>query len=426
MRFLFVFNTPGFLRYFDTTLERLLAGGHEVVLTFQRPDLRPESLEVLELENPRLRIVEKALVRTDDYAEVAETVRVCADYVRYLDPRFAELEYLRSRMRTRALRVSPFMHRFADRTSITGPAARAIVRFLLACERAIPSATNIESFISEVSPDAVLVSPLVTSASPQTDYVKSAQRLGIPAGLLVASWDNLTNKGLMRVVPDKVFVWNETQCTEAVKFHRVPRRRVVLTGAQPFDRWFGREPRETRAEFCTKVGLDPDFESAQAKLLEPLGFAPERLRRETCQGWAAPEREGLSKQLRRLLAVAGGKRGPPLVGPTLERLQIELVAVEDERVAAGAGHDRTRGKLVPETGNVDLNGFDGGLGWLLPELRHEPLERDRLPGSEQERDQYRLLLCPSHGKAPAAAVDDIERAQDAVLQRRLPPADSHN
>jgi hypothetical protein len=258
MRFLFVFNTPGFLRYFDTTLERLLAGGHEVVLTFQRPDLRPESLEILELENPRLRIVEQAPTRKDDYAELAETVRVCADYVRYLDPRFVELEYLRSRMRTRALRVSPLMHRFANRTSINGPLARATLRFLLACERAIPSAGNIETFISEIAPDAVLVSPLVTSASPQTDYIKSAQRLGIPAGLLVASWDNLTNKGLMRVVPDKVFVWNDTQRTEAVKFHRVPRRRVVLTGAQPFDRWFGREPRETRAEFCTKVGLDPN------------------------------------------------------------------------------------------------------------------------------------------------------------------------
>src|SRR5439155_27346423 len=53
------------------------------------------------------------------------------------------------------------------------------------------------------------------------------------------------------------FVWNETQKQEAGEYHDVPAKRVVLTGAQPFDRWFGRQPRETREQFCTKVGLDP-------------------------------------------------------------------------------------------------------------------------------------------------------------------------
>src|SRR5438552_3563850 len=97
MRVLFVFNTPGFLRYFDTTIEQLLARGHEVVLTFQRPDLRPESLKVLGRGNPRLHIVKHAPAREDAYAEIAETVRAASDYVRYLDPHLAELEYLRNR-----------------------------------------------------------------------------------------------------------------------------------------------------------------------------------------------------------------------------------------------------------------------------------------------------------------------------------------
>ena len=34
---------------------------------------------------------------------------------------------------------------------------------------------------------------------------------GIPAGVCVASWDNLTNKGVIRSDPDAVFVWNEAQ-----------------------------------------------------------------------------------------------------------------------------------------------------------------------------------------------------------------------
>lgn len=257
MRLLFVFNTPGFLRYFDTTIEQLLDRGHEVVLTFQRPDLRPESLEILDLDNPRLTIIEECPSRSDRYAKVAGRVRAAADYIRYLDPKLKDLEFLRTRQRARSLRMMPSLSVFGDRRSIWGPAARTLVKFFLACERALPSAPEIETFISEIGVDAVLVSPLVTSASPQVDYVKSAQALGIPGGLCVASWDNLTNKGLMRVRPDRVFVWNETQRDEAVRLHGVPRRRVVLTGAQPFDRWFGREPHETRDHFCRKVGLDP-------------------------------------------------------------------------------------------------------------------------------------------------------------------------
>jgi hypothetical protein len=59
------------------------------------------------------------------------------------------------------------------------------------------------------------------------------------------------------VVPDRLFVWNGAQREEAVTLHRVPAERVAVTGAQPFDRWFGRRPTSDRAEFCARVGLDP-------------------------------------------------------------------------------------------------------------------------------------------------------------------------
>jgi hypothetical protein len=42
-----------------------------------------------------------------------------------------------------------------------------------------------------------------------------------------------------------------------VEFHGIPAERVAVTGAQPFDRWFDREPAQTREAFCAMVGL-PD------------------------------------------------------------------------------------------------------------------------------------------------------------------------
>jgi hypothetical protein len=151
----------------------------------------------------------------------------------------------------------PLLERtIGHRDTLPRPVTRALVSALLVAERALPSAPEIEDVLRLLAPDAVFVSPLVTGGSPQTDYVKSARALGIPSGVLVASWDNLTNKGLIRVLPDRVFVWNEAQRTEAAALHRVPPERVVVTGAQPFDRWFGREPTASREAFCARVGLD--------------------------------------------------------------------------------------------------------------------------------------------------------------------------
>jgi hypothetical protein len=61
----------------------------------------------------------------------------------------------------------------------------------------------------------------------------------------------------MRVVPDRVIVWNEAQKAEAVEMHGARAEQVVVTGAQVFDRWFDARPSRTRAEFCQVVGLDP-------------------------------------------------------------------------------------------------------------------------------------------------------------------------
>ena len=50
------------------------------------------------------------------------------------------------------------------------------------------------------SPDLLIVTPMIDFTYGQTDYVKAARYLGIPSLLAVASWDNLTNKGLIQML----------------------------------------------------------------------------------------------------------------------------------------------------------------------------------------------------------------------------------
>ena len=134
---------------------------------------------------------------------------------------------------------------------------RALVkRTLELAESLVPSEPYYELFIKSHAPDVILITPLIDFGSYQTDYVKSAHRLGIPIAFLPFSWDNLTNRGLVRIAPDRVLVWNEHQKREAVTYHDVPPDRVIVTGAPRFDDFFAMRPSTTRDAFAARAGLD--------------------------------------------------------------------------------------------------------------------------------------------------------------------------
>jgi hypothetical protein len=193
--------------------------------------------------------------RSDGWSEFLAALRATQDYLRYLEPEFRDTPALRDRALYGNLpRGAITLAALPGLRTATG--RRLLQRFLAACERAIPVSRSALDEILEVMPDVVLVSRLIDFASPQVDYVRAAQYLGIPAGLPVASWDNLTNKGLMRVRPDFVTVWNEFQKEEATKLHGLPEDRVWVTGAQTFDMWFDRKPSTSRSMFCHGLGFD--------------------------------------------------------------------------------------------------------------------------------------------------------------------------
>ncbi len=277
MRFLFVMHYPGYLRYYDSTVRELAARGHEVLIAFDSPGKQAEGLEALK-DGPRnVRVLGPTPRRRDVWTALAASLRTAVDFARYLHPRYARADYLRDRMESQ---LSPLFRPFGWVRSVSVPALNRLVRLFAFLEEAVPVAPVLDAFLAEHRPDALLVTPLVTDGSTQVDLIKAAKSRGVPSGLCVASWDHLTTKGLIRLVPDRIFVWNERQKEEAVEFHGVAPERVIVTGAQPFDKWFGRAPSRDREAFCRRVGLDPAkpfllFVGSTASISEPqaeIGF----------------------------------------------------------------------------------------------------------------------------------------------------------
>jgi hypothetical protein len=71
---------------------------------------------------------------------------------------------------------------------------------------------------------------------------------------MVRSWDNLTSKGLLRVIPDVLVVQNDTEKQEAVRLHKVPEARIRVVGIAHYDRYVtgARTPRDA---FFEKLGI---------------------------------------------------------------------------------------------------------------------------------------------------------------------------
>jgi hypothetical protein len=254
LRILFFVHQLGKTRHFDGVLERLTKRGHGVVLAAAGKKGGFKGSTKTLANGRRVEVVTCPARRVDRWKTLAPTLRLTRDYLRFFEPSHAHALKLAARASSyvpdavRGLVESrPWMQRHA----------RALGRVLAAAEAALPPERYFELFIKYHEPDLVLVTPLVDFGSYQTDYVKAAHRLGIPVAFLPFSWDNLTNRGLIRVQPDRVLVWNEIQKREAVELHRVAASRVVVVGAARFDEFFDLRPSTTRQEFCAAVGLDP-------------------------------------------------------------------------------------------------------------------------------------------------------------------------
>ena len=185
----------------------------------------------------------------------ARKLRHALEYVRFLDPAFDGSPKLRLRATGRAPRLVRWLGRVPGLRRT--PLRRAAAAVLMQIERLLPPSAKDLAFLRAAAPDVVLLTSLTSPRAPQLDHQKAARSLNIPVGACIMSWDHLSSKAPIHLVPDRVLVWNEVQRREAIAMHALPPDRLVVTGAQCYDQWFDRQPSVDRETFCRALGLDP-------------------------------------------------------------------------------------------------------------------------------------------------------------------------
>ena len=252
-RALFALNEPGYFRFYGPAIVELERRGWNVSLVYGKPEKRGPDFDVPATAGERVRSLGTL---PGEVSSFAKNLRIAVDCARYLEPAFANAEYLRRRAERELPAGFGFMKHIKRVPRFVISAAIAVARFL---ERLLPVNQSMRGFLNELRPDLVVVSPLVIiggSGVQETEVIKAGRALGIPTAVGVASWDHLTSKGLIRLVPDAVLVWNDIQADEAERLHRIPRDRIVVTGAQSFDRWFDRPRPDAIDAFLRNLGID--------------------------------------------------------------------------------------------------------------------------------------------------------------------------
>lgn len=314
-RILFVLAEPGYFRMYGRTMTEMTRRGWTAAVAFEKPHRRGPSPPLPAGANGDIEVLGRS---PHGVHSVVATLRGVIDYLRYLEGMFVGASYLRRR----AERYLPAGFRFLTRIRrLPSSFITAAIAGARLIERAMPPARGAREFVEAFRPDVLFVTPLLAPGvigANQTELVKAGRSLGIPVVVGVASWDHLTSKGLVRVVPDALLVWNEMQRNEAVRLHRIPASRVLVTGAQLFDHWFEPVSHDSIRAFRRTLGID---ETRRVLLI--VGSSPKMAPRESevmfVRRWLAAVRSSSQTEVREAFVVVR-----PHPGNTAPWLDVDL------------------------------------------------------------------------------------------------------
>lgn len=124
------------------------------------------------------------------------------------------------------------------------------------------------AFFEKYRPDLVFLANLFDEA--EVSLLREARRRGVCSVGFVNSWDKVTSKGFIRLLPDRLLVPNDHVRDEAIRYDDAPREKITVVGVPQYDFYLGSQgilPRET---FFKKINADP---AKKLVVFAPMGTA---------------------------------------------------------------------------------------------------------------------------------------------------------
>lgn len=257
MKFLFIANQFGMFRHFESVAEALMQQGHQVNFWFGTVKKGMSSDTAIKDFNLKHNLPDYKILkykkRIWHELSISNFLRDLVGYRVYLKPDWTAYKYKKH--------YEARMHLLA-RWVMQYPTLKKYIfkdRFLKFVERLLHSLPPKLKFVFELwsaLPDVLVVTSNLPWDAPELEYLVAAKFLGVPAVLQIASWDNLSTKSTINIIPDKTLLWNQALKDEAVILHDIPEEKIAVTGAATFDNLFETRSRFSYKEFCEKAKLN--------------------------------------------------------------------------------------------------------------------------------------------------------------------------
>lgn len=125
-------------------------------------------------------------------------------------------------------------------------------RAVKAFDRFVPVNPEVDILLDKYRPDLVLTPDIILTSD--RVVLRAARRRGIPTVGMVRSWDNLTAKGVIQIMPDKLICQTGVMKKEAIELADMPPQDIAVLGVAQFDKYF-KPIRASREKFCAELGI---------------------------------------------------------------------------------------------------------------------------------------------------------------------------
>lgn len=123
------------------------------------------------------------------------------------------------------------------------------------------------SFFDRYSPDLVFAAHLFEEI--EINLVREAKRRGIRTIGYINSWDKVTSRCMLRLLPDKAIVFNEIVKNELIDFNEMDSDEIFVSGLPQYDFFYTREP-IPKSDFFKKINIS---DKKELLVYAPMGRA---------------------------------------------------------------------------------------------------------------------------------------------------------
>ncbi|MDP3785191.1 MAG: CDP-glycerol glycerophosphotransferase family protein [bacterium] len=145
-----------------------------------------------------------------------------------------------------------FILSFLANKALAWPMVRKAVRFFDA--HVVGTHLSLKKFFDAYKPDLVFLADLFDNT--EAAFLREARRRRIKTVGFLSTWDRVTSRWMIRLLPDELIVFNEELKKESAEYADMPQGKIFVSGAVQLDNHLNHSP-APREEVARRLSISP-------------------------------------------------------------------------------------------------------------------------------------------------------------------------